>query len=127
MTAIAWSDVIDAAPQLTDAVILPARQTKILAYAEEKFDPTKFRGEDSATYFELRVMFAAHVGEMDRRRGLAGAVQSETVAADSISFSYGRASAFDSLLASTPYGERVLEMVRSSPGSRMPVTWGPSW
>lgn len=62
MAAISWTDVTDLASRLVD--VPPARQTKILAYVNNRLPVEAWGGEDSEVLFEGRINLAAYMGTL---------------------------------------------------------------
>jgi hypothetical protein len=113
---IAWSDVVDLQANLS--TVAAGAQTKILTYVNEGLSAAAFGGEDSPRYTLARIYLAAHLGELARRNG-ERAVSSETIAASSISMSYG---AVDDSLSQTSWGSQYAEMLLAS-SLRVGGTW----
>lgn len=116
MAAILWDDVVDLQANLS--TVSAGAQAKILDYVNNGLSPAAFGGEDSPGYVLARVYLAAHLAELERRKG-EGDVSSETISATSISFDYGTSG---DMLSQTSWGSQYAEMLAASPG-RIGVTW----
>lgn len=118
MAAIAWSDVVDFAAELS--TFDTEGQTVILAYVNGVPDPANFGGESAATLKLVRIALAAHIATLSKQgaSGGAGPVTSETAGA--LSRSYGAIQGADALLDATPYGRLYRELLNRSP-ARAPL------
>lgn len=114
MPAILWADV--EALQANLSAVAPAAQMIFLAHVNEDLNPAVFGGEDSARYHLARCYLAAHLGELERRRGAAsGPVQSKTIGTSSITLQYATAmTSTESALRLTSWGAMYADMVASS-------------
>ena len=115
MADIAWSDVVALQANLDG--VDPTAQTIILRFVNENLNPSAFGGEDSAQYTLARCFFAAHLGEIERRRGnQTGALQSKTIGTSSIALAYAAASSGDSeALMQTSWGSQFFLLLQMSP------------
>jgi hypothetical protein len=78
MAAIIWSDVTDEAPELATGTSAGA-QTLILAIVNGAgLNVSNFGGEASDLTKAARVFLAAHMATLARRRGVSGAVSSQS-------------------------------------------------
>ncbi len=125
MPAVLWQDVEALQPNLS--TVSAAAQMIILAHVNEDLNATAFGGEDTARYHLARCYLAAHLGELERRRGTsAGPVQSKTIGASSITLAYAVArSSSDDVLRMTSWGSMFAEMLAASP-LRIGITTGPA-
>lgn len=112
MPAIVWQDVEALQPNLSTVSV--AAQMIFLAHANEDLNPRAFGGEDSARYHLARCYLAAHLGELERRRG-ALTPSSKTIGASSITLGYAAAQASGEALMQTSWGAQFAAMIRSSP------------
>jgi hypothetical protein len=106
--AIEWADVVDMAPQLN--VVLPGAQRAILLLVNNRINIDDLAPEDAdmaARYL------AAHFGELWRRKGQSGIVQSERIAATDIQLTY-MAKVLNDPLEATSYGEQYLTIIAGS-------------
>ena len=118
MAAIAWADVVGAAPELVNRVAA-GEQTFILAYVNnDAFEPAPFGGEDSATLERARVYLAAHMATMGLRTGAAGPVTSLTAGRETASFA---TFALKNTYYATGYGV-LLEMILDTLPTRIGFT-----
>ncbi len=119
MADIAWSDVIELAPELS--TVSAGAQSTILAYANDALSVAAFGGETSPKLKLARVYLAAHVGTLSSQGGnpSAGPVTAES--ADNISRSYAaRTVANPSDWDATSYGQLYAALVRTS-RARLPL------
>lgn len=86
MSDITWADVTGFAPRLT--AVTAGAQSGILLYVNATLNPDVYRGVDDPMYRIARIYLACHMGEINLRNGIGGAVTHEDVGADSISFGY---------------------------------------
>lgn len=119
MAAVLWSDVTDLQANLS--TVSDGAQTKILAYVNNELNAAAFGGEDSARYVLARCYLAAHLGELERRKG-ERAVSGETYGASSVSIAYGVS---EDGLKQTAWGGEYAEMLAASP-LRIGLSAGPS-
>jgi hypothetical protein len=127
LPAILWQDVEALQPNLS--TVSAAAQMIFLALVNEDLNPTAFGGEDSVRYHLARCYLAAHLGELERRRGVSGGpVQSKTIGTSSITIAYATAmSSSDDVLRTTTWGSAYADMLLASP-LRLGLTSGPaSW
>jgi hypothetical protein len=112
---VVWQDIEALQSNLSSVSV--AAQMIFLAHVNEDLNPTAFGGEDSARYHLARVYLAAHLGELERRRGAtSGPVQSKTIGTSSITLAYATAmSSAESALRLTSWGAMYLEMLAASP------------
>lgn len=112
---VLWSDVEALQSNLTS--VAPAAQMIFLAHVNEDLNPAAFGGEDSPRYHLARCYLAAHLGELERRRGgSSGAVQSKTIGTSSITLSYaGVMSSSENVLRTTSWGGMYADMLAASP------------
>lgn len=110
MADVAWSDVVDLQPNLS--TVSAGAQAKILAYVNEGLEAAAFGGEDSPRYVLARCYMAAHLAELTKKSGAAGAVSSETYARGSVSIAYGTT---DEGLMSTSWGQAYKDLLDASP------------
>lgn len=115
MANVQWSDVV--ALQASLSAVAPAAQMIFLAHVNEDLNPAAFGGESSPRYHLARCYLAAHLGELERRRGSqSGPVQSKTIGTSSIALSYAAAMSSDEeVLRSTSWGGMYADMLASSP------------
>jgi hypothetical protein len=109
---VLWQDV--EALQSNLSTVSVAAQMIILAHVNEDLNPRAFGGEDSARYHLARCYLAAHLGELERRKGTQD-VASETIGTSSITLSYAQAETGGDALLQTSWGSQFAAMVRSSP------------
>jgi hypothetical protein len=124
---ILWQDV--EALQSNLSTVSVAAQMIFLAHVNEDYNPTAFGGDDSARYHLFRCYLAAHMGEVERRRGSSGGpVQSKTIGTNSITVAYATAmTSSDDVLRTTSWGSMAADMLLASP-LRLGLTSGPaSW
>lgn len=115
MADINWADVTGIAPQLAAAGVVPAgAQTLILGYSNNEIEPRFYGGEDSFSYKLVRILYAAHFGEIVRRQGQTGIVTNKSLSSTSISVGY-MAKLLAEPLQSTPYGEQIELLQSQSP------------
>lgn len=112
MPAIVWQDVEALQSNLSE--VSAAAQMIILAYVNEDLAPAAFGGDGSARYHLARCYLAAHLGELERRKGGGGQVASETISASAITLSYVAAMSAGDALMQTSWGAQYAAMVRSS-------------
>ncbi len=86
MADVTWADVTGFASTLTR--VSAGAQADILAYVNSTLNPDVYGGVDASKYRIARIYLAAHMGEINLRNGVGGAVTHESVGADSISFGY---------------------------------------
>jgi hypothetical protein len=129
MAPITWTDVTGTLP--ADPGIAPELvtvgvplQDVILAYVNERVNPSVHDGEEGNTTKTVRSYLAAHLATMTLRgnNNESGTVVSESLGPQSRSYAVTQADLSDSILKSTQYGQVYLFMVRSSPKARMPRT-----
>lgn len=121
---VVWQDVV--ALQANLSTVSPAAQMIFLAHVNEDLEPSAFGGEDSARYHLARVYLAAHLGELERRRGgVSGQVQSKTIGTSSISIAYAAAMSTGEVLLTTSWGGMFADMLATSP-LRLGVSAGPT-
>lgn len=115
MPAIVWQDV--EALQSNLSTVPPAAQMIFLAHVNEDLNPAAFGGDGTARYHLARCYLAAHLGELERRRGgSSGPVQSKTIGTSSITLTYAAAmSSSDEVLRTTSWGSMYADMLASSP------------
>lgn len=113
MPAIVWQDV--EALQSNLSTVSAAAQMIILAHVNEDLNPSAFGGDGTARYHLARCYLAAHLGELERRKGGGGQVTSETIGASSITLSYAAAQSAGDALMQTSWGAQYAVMLRSSP------------
>lgn len=113
MADITWDDVVALQSNLDSVSV--AAQEMILAYVNEDLNPDAFGGEDSATYTLARAYLAAHLGELARRRGQGGQVQSKTIGTSSITLAYAVSQTMGDSLMQTSWGGAYYELLMSSP------------
>ena len=115
MANIQWSDVT--ALQANLSAVDPAAQMIFLAHVNEDLNPAAFGGDGSPRYHLARCYLAAHLGELERRRGGAsGSVQSKTIGTSSITLSYASAmSSSEDVLRTTSWGGMYADMLAASP------------
>jgi hypothetical protein len=110
VASLLWSDVTALAPQL--AVVDITAQAMILAYVNDTVNVPLFGGESSSRTKLVRVMLAAHFGELQRRQDQ-GQVIGETVGTTSIAIQYERR-ADPEALRETSYGAQYLGLINAS-------------
>lgn len=110
MPAIVWQDV--EALQSNLSSVSDAAQMIILAHVNEDLNPAAFGG--STRYHLARCYLAAHLGELERRKGSGGQVASETIGTSSITLSYAAAMSSGDALLQTSWGAQYAQMVRLS-------------
>jgi len=120
VSAIDWTAVVGWAPQLS--VVGLQAQTDILNFVNVEWNPDVFGGEDAPKLRQVRLNHAAHEGTMVLRRGIGGALTSETIAAESVSLSYaapwhGAIDAFET----TSYSQELLKLIMTSARTRFVV------
>lgn len=113
MADIEWTDVTDLQANLAD--VSSGAQSKILDYVNEGLNPSAFGGEDSPRYVLARCYLAAHLGELERRKGAAGALTSKTIGTSSITLAYAQAQSGGDALLQTSWGSQYAEMLAASP------------
>jgi hypothetical protein len=124
---VVWADV--EALQSNLSTVSVAAQMIFLAHVNEDLNPTAFGGEDTARYHLARCCLAAHLGELERRKGAGGGpVQSKTIGSSSITIAYAASmSSSDDVLRATTWGSMYADMLMASP-LRLGLTSGPaSW
>lgn len=109
MAAIIWADVVAHAAQLS--TLSATAQADVLAFVDEVVDVSLLGGEASYRARMARIYLAAHLGEIERRRGKAGPVTSES--AGGLARSYG-ASMTGDILDTTSYGGQFKSIARNS-------------
>lgn len=111
MAAIAWTDVTGVAPELSTVPV--AGQNAILAVANTILNVLNWGGETSPKLFLARCYYAAHLGTLHMRVGVAGAVASE--AAGGLSVGYQNPMlGLHTPLQLTAYGMAYLSLARST-------------
>jgi hypothetical protein len=110
--AIVWQDV--EALQSNLSSVSDAAQMIILAHVNEDLNPAAFGGDGSTRYHLARCYLAAHLGELERRKGSGGQVASETIGTSSITLSYAAAVSSGDALLQTSWGAQYAQMVRLS-------------
>lgn len=110
MADIYWADVVALQSNLSG--VAPAAQMIILAYVNEELNPRAFGGVSSAKYHLARAYMAAHMGELERRKG-EQTVSGETIGTNSISLTY--AAVGEDALASTSWGQQFCSLASLSP------------
>jgi hypothetical protein len=112
---VVWQDVT--ALQANLSTVSEAAQMIILAHVNEDLNPDAFGGSDSAKYHLARVYLAAHLGELERRRGGAsGQIVGKTIGTSAITINYAQASSGDTdALYQTAWGSQLALMIDSSP------------
>lgn len=120
MAAIVWNDVSNFAPEL--ASFNASAQTDVLTYVNtEAFDVSVFGDETTQRLRLCRIYLAAHIAKV-ATTGIsvaAGPTTEERVG--ELTRSYGMLSrSRNSLLAATPYGRALMEMIDRSP-ARAPM------
>lgn len=114
MANIVWADV--EALQSNLSTVSAAAQMIFLAHVNEDLNPDAFGGEDSAKYHLARCYLAAHLGELERRRGQqSGAVQSKTIGTSSITIAYAASQSNGDALMQTSWGSQYRLMLDASP------------
>jgi hypothetical protein len=114
MASIAWTDVVDHAPELstvdTDA------QTNILAYVNTAMTVDEWGGESSPKLKLARIYLAAHYGTVTSQggAGAAGPVTSETAGSLSREYASYSPAGSDPLLDTTPYGKAWRSLARTT-------------
>lgn len=121
MADILWSDVVGVT-QIAN--VPPTAQTEILGYVNETLQPIVYGGVDAHKFRLARIYLAAHMAEIGKRvGGIAGAVTSENVAAESISFGYtAPIKGAIEALETTSWGLEFQRLTKSSAYARMPIT-----
>jgi hypothetical protein len=109
---ILWQDV--EALQSNLSTVSAAAQMIILAHVNEDLNPRAFGGDGSARYHLARCYLAAHLGELERRKG-AQQASSKTIGTSSITIAYAQAQTGSEALLQTTWGTEYDRMVRSSP------------
>lgn len=111
---IQWSDVTALQSNLDS--VSAAAQMIFLAHVNEDLNPAAFGGEDSAKYHLARCYLAAHLGELERRRGqTTGALQSKTIGTSSITLAYASSQSQGDALMQTTWGGAYSLLLASSP------------
>lgn len=115
MANVVWADV--EALQSNLSTVSAAAQMIILAYVNEDLNADAFGGDGSAKYHLARCYLAAHLGELERRRGgSSGSVASKTIGTNSITINYAQASTGDTdALLQTSWGSQYAGMLDASP------------
>lgn len=115
MANVVWADVEALQPNLS--TVSAAAQMIFLAHVNEDLNPTAFGGDGTPRYHLARCYLAAHLGELERRRGAtSGPVQSKTIGTTGITVAYAAAmSSSDDVLRSTTWGSMYAEMLLASP------------
>lgn len=115
MANVVWADV--EALQSNLSTVSAAAQMIILAHVNEDLNPAAFGGDGSAKYHLARVYLAAHLGELERRKGGAsGQVTSKTIGTSSITLAFAQAErGDDDALTQTSWGSQFAGMLDTSP------------
>lgn len=115
MAAIQWSDVT--ALQSNLSTVSDAAQMIILAHVNEDLNPAAFGGDATAKFHLARCYLAAHLGELERRKGGAsGQVTSKTIGTSAITLSFAQAErGDDDALTQTSWGSQFRSMLDASP------------
>ena len=114
MAAIVWSDVTDEAPELLSPATPIGAQTLWLSIANGAgINVDNFGGEDADLTKAARCLYVAHLETLRRRRGLPGAVQSQSEGGASQSYWMGFAS--PRLLHLTGYGAMLAQIIMGTP------------
>lgn len=121
---ITWTDVEAYYPAL--AGVADAVQDDILAYVnDEALSASVFGGATSTKYRLARIYLAGHIAESQARAaGVAGPVQSKTIAAESLSVTYGSFSAASVQLLTTAPGSALYQLMQMSPRARLFIPRG---
>ena len=113
MAAITWKDVSEHAPELADSAVTRRAQVDLLAYVNTTVNIALLDGEDGVKTKLARVYLAAHIATMEKRKGVSGALTSQT--AGPLSKSYAVMQWLTpSELSLTSYGLNYLGIVRRS-------------
>lgn len=110
MADVTWDDV--EALQVNLSTVSPGAQAMFLAYVNTDINPAAFGGEDSPRYRLARVFLAAHLGEIERRKGTEQ-VTSKTIGTSSITIAY--AATTEDGLAQTSWGKQYAALLAQSP------------
>jgi hypothetical protein len=112
---VVWADI--EALQANLSTVSAAAQMIILAHVNEDLNPAAFGGEDTAKYHLARVYLAAHLGELERRKGGAsGQVTSKTIGTNSMTLAFAQAASGNAdALAQTSWGSQFGYFLDSSP------------
>lgn len=111
MAAITWTNVTDAAPELS--VTPAAFQTIILSVVNGTgLNAANFGGEEADKTKLARVMLAAHYGTLQRRRGTGGGISSQSEGG--VSQSYAAMSSAQAL-EQTSYGQMFKMLCAGTP------------
>ena len=114
MSAIVWKDVSEHAVELADPAIAHRAQVDFLTYVNTIVNVSLLDGEDGIKTRLARIYLAAHLATMDKRRGAAGILASQT--AGPLSRSYMMMQWITkSELALTGYGLNYLAIIKRSP------------
>lgn len=111
MADIEWTDVTDLQSNLS--TVSAGAQSKILDYVNNGLAAAAFGGEDSPRWTLARCYLAAHLGELERRKGSQQAT-SKTIGTSSITLAFAQAQVGDAL-ALTPWGSQYAELLAASP------------
>lgn len=109
---VTWTNVTDQAPEL--ARVSNGAQTAILKYVNTTIKVANFGSEASPKLFMARVMLAAHMGTISRRRGQPGARTAQSSGGVSESFTGVALTGLAALYATTAYGIEYVRLVGTS-------------
>lgn len=112
MAAIIWSDVVADAPELS--AVAPAAQTVLLLYVNSVLDVAGYGGESHIRTRTARVMLAAHMATMFRRRGVPGFLSEQHAGPIGESFAMPPMAAMLNEFAMTSYGALFAMVTRGS-------------
>lgn len=110
MADVTWDDVV--ALQANLSTVSAGARAMFLAYVNGDLNPNAFGGEDTPTYKLARAYLAAHLGEIERRKGT-GQVTSKTIGTSSITIAY--AATTEDGLAQTSWGKQYAALLAQSP------------
>lgn len=78
MSAITWKDVSEHAAELADSAVTRRAQVDFLTYVNTTVNVSLLDGENGIKTKLARIYLAAHLATMDKRKGAAGALTSQT-------------------------------------------------
>lgn len=112
MPNVVWQDI--EALQSNLSTVSAAAQMIFLAHVNEDLNPAAFGGEGSPRYHIARCCLAAHLGELERRKG-AKEASSKTIGTSSITIAYAAGQSSGDALLQTSWGAQYAEMLSASP------------
>lgn len=109
---ITWKDVVGFAPEL-NTVGSPAQNIILSIVNGAGLNVDNFGGEDASLTKDARILYAAHIATLQKRKGTGGLIASQSEGGASQSYAYPWLSL--RLLHATSYGMLLAQMIQGTP------------